>query len=71
MQINDANNLQQGKSHTPLHSSVADDVTRDAEAREQEQMQNKTNPVQPQRISRDAAEKGITPDADPDDPVSP
>lgn len=55
----------------PDPATNADDTSVDAGAAENAKKADDKNPVQPQRISREAAEKGIAPDADPDDPVSP
>jgi hypothetical protein len=55
----------------PDPATSADDTSVDAGAAENAKNVDDKNPVQPQRISREAAEKGIAPDADPDDPVSP
>lgn len=73
MQTNDANNIQQRKSGTPVHSPVVDtdDAALKSKVGNDEQKLTGTSSDQPQRISREAAEKGIAPDADPDDPVSP
>lgn len=73
MQTRPANPQRPEKSQIlpPDPAADTDDASVDAGAAGNEKTADDRNPVQPQRISREAAEKGIAPDADPDDPVSP
>lgn len=76
MQTNPTDSLRPEKTQLSPHDSSmeAEDASIDAGAAENVQKkggEDGNDQVQPQRISREAAEKGIPPDADPDDPVSP
>lgn len=64
MQPNATNTVPRETPQAPTHGIPAA-AEKDAD------MPYDPNRVRPQRISREAAEKGIAPDPDPDDPVSP
>lgn len=73
MHTNQSKDSARGNVKVPSHDPMpgVDDKPIDAGATNGAQLPEETQTGKPQRLSREAVERGVPADPDPDDPVSP